>query len=70
MLLNDDSLLLLLTQGQLFNVEAIEANRIRVDRVWHKRDAKCVVLYKMVLTPRQKTLMRFGTPDGGGQSDL
>lgn len=53
-----DSLLCLLMQGVLFNVEAIEADRIRVDRVWHKRDAKRVLLYKMVLNPRQKALLR------------
>lgn len=55
-LLNNNSLLPI--QGELFNVEAIETDRIRVDRVWHKRDAKRVLLYKMVLNPRQKLLLR------------
>lgn len=45
-------------KGELFVVGAIEADRIQVDRVWHKRDAKRVLLYKMVLNPRQKLLLR------------
>eukprot|EP00752_Nemacystus_decipiens_P002143 g2042.t1 len=44
--------------SELFHVEAIEADRIRVDRVWHKRKAERVLLYKMVLNPRQKLLLR------------
>lgn len=57
-LLNDNFLYALLIQGELFSVGAIKADRIQVDRVWHKRDAKRVLLYKMVLNPRQKFLLR------------
>ncbi|CAM9276018.1 unnamed protein product [Ectocarpus sp. 12 AP-2014] len=44
-------------QGELFKVETVEADRIRVDRVWNKRGSKRVLLYKMVLNPRQKLLL-------------
>ncbi|CAM9440186.1 unnamed protein product [Ectocarpus sp. 6 AP-2014] len=44
-------------QGELLKVETVEADRIRVDRVWNKRGSKRVLLYKMVLNPRQKLLL-------------
>ncbi len=44
--------------GELYNVEAIEVDRIRVDRVWNKEDIKPVLLYKMVLSQRHKLLLR------------
>lgn len=43
---------------ELYNVEAIEVDRIRVDRVWNKEDVKPVLLYKMVLSQRQKLLLK------------
>ncbi|CAB1111112.1 unnamed protein product [Ectocarpus sp. CCAP 1310/34] len=48
-------------QGELFKVETVRADRIRVDRVWNKRGSKRVLLYKMVLNPRQKLLL--GVPE-------
>ncbi|CAN0081825.1 unnamed protein product [Scytosiphon promiscuus] len=45
--------------GELFNVEAVDGGRIRIDRVWHKQDANHVLLYKMVLSRRQKLLLRL-----------
>lgn len=48
---------LLCFKGELFKVETVEADRIRVDRVWNKRGSKRVLLYKMVLNPRQKIIL-------------
>ena len=43
---------------ELYSVEAIEGDRIRVDRVWNKKDVKPILLYKMVLSRRQKLLLK------------
>lgn len=41
-------------EGELFKVEEILDDRIRVDRVWVRPNAEGLLMFKMVLNPRQK----------------
>ena len=39
-------------------MEAVLEDRIRVDRVWVRPDAEGLLMFKMVLNPRQKLALR------------
>lgn len=40
--------------GELFKVDSVLPDRIRVDHVWRGDDADGLLMYKMVLSSRQK----------------